>query len=215
MSETVVALGAQSLRERRRQQTEAEICRSALDLFEQHGVAATTVEQIAEAAGVSVRTVFRYFPHKEDAALVPHRDIEAAITRWLIALDGTAPLLPQLERMWVEILTSFDNGESESGRQMLRVWCLISREPTLLAAALRSEAARMEHTVEVLREALATDPDDLRPRMAVETLSTLGRVTIETWAARRAAGREVDLLETFRQALDAAHRLVEPSGAAT
>ncbi|MFS3130596.1 TetR/AcrR family transcriptional regulator [Nocardioides sp. Bht2] len=209
MTESTSAVPSPSLRERRRHQTESEICRSALDLFERFGVAATTVEQIAEAAGVSARTVFRYFPHKEDAALVPHRDIEATVTRRLAAFDGTAPLLPQLEQMWEEILTGFDNGDSDSGRQMLRVWCLISQEPTLLAASLRAEAERMEQTVAVLREALGTDADDLRPRLAAESLSTLGRVTIETWAARRAAGRDVDLLDTFRQAREAAHRLIE------
>lgn len=198
---------APSLRERRRHQTESEICQAALDLFERHGVAATTVEQIADAAGVSARTVFRYFPHKEDAALVPHRDIEETVTSRLATLDGDSPLLPQLEQMWEQILAGFDNGSSDSGRQMLRVWCLITREPTMLAASLRADALRMEHAVAALREALGTDADDLRPRLAAESLATLGRVTIETWAARRDAGQDADLLDTFRQARDAMHRL--------
>ena len=44
------------LRERRRSQTRAEIAEAALDLFERQGVAATTVEDIAAAAGISPRT---------------------------------------------------------------------------------------------------------------------------------------------------------------
>ncbi|GIH14526.1 TetR/AcrR family transcriptional regulator [Rugosimonospora africana] len=42
---------------------------AALRMFEQHGYAATTVRDIATAAGVTERTFFRYFPSKEDLVL--------------------------------------------------------------------------------------------------------------------------------------------------
>jgi AcrR family transcriptional regulator len=45
-----------------------------MTLFEQHGYASTTVEQIAEAAEVSPSTFFRYFPTKEAVVLTDDWD---------------------------------------------------------------------------------------------------------------------------------------------
>lgn len=60
---------SQPLRSRQRMLTERTIREAALRLFVRQGSAATTVEQIAEAAGVSERTFFRYFRTKESAAV--------------------------------------------------------------------------------------------------------------------------------------------------
>jgi AcrR family transcriptional regulator len=57
------------LRERKKAKTRAALQEHALRLIRQQGYAATTVEQIAEAAEVSPSTFFRYFPTKEDAVL--------------------------------------------------------------------------------------------------------------------------------------------------
>jgi AcrR family transcriptional regulator len=66
-----------SLRERKKARTRAAIRQHALRLFRAHGYAATTVEQIAEAAEVSPATFFRYFPTKEDVVLQDDFDIVA------------------------------------------------------------------------------------------------------------------------------------------
>lgn len=56
------------LRERKKARTKTAIQQHALRLFREQGYAATTIEQIAEAAEVAPSTVFRYFPTKEDLA---------------------------------------------------------------------------------------------------------------------------------------------------
>ncbi|MDW5611780.1 MULTISPECIES: TetR family transcriptional regulator [Mycolicibacterium] len=54
-----------SLRERKKTRTRETVRREAFRLFELNGYGQTTVDQIAEAADVSPRTFFRYFPTKE------------------------------------------------------------------------------------------------------------------------------------------------------
>ena len=59
----------QSLRERKRRETSERIIEKGLKLFVKNGYEATTLETIAEAAGISRRTFFYYFKSKEDVLL--------------------------------------------------------------------------------------------------------------------------------------------------
>ena len=53
----------------KRERTHARLQYVALDLFERRGFDATTVAEIAEAAGVTPMTFFRHFPSKSQALL--------------------------------------------------------------------------------------------------------------------------------------------------
>ncbi|MFD3925786.1 TetR/AcrR family transcriptional regulator [Streptomyces sp. NPDC058614] len=61
-------MGRPPLTERRREATRMEIAEEAVRLFVAQGVAATTAEDIASGAGVSTRTLWRYFRSKEECA---------------------------------------------------------------------------------------------------------------------------------------------------
>src|SRR6187455_2160947 len=73
---------AMSLREQKKVATAHRITRAAQQLAGQHGLDGFTMEELAEAADVSRRTLFNYFASKTDAVLgpepeVPEADVEA------------------------------------------------------------------------------------------------------------------------------------------
>ncbi len=78
-----------SLRQLKKQRTREAIVDAALRLFREHGYAATTCDQIAEAAGVSPATFFRYFPTKEDVVL--QDDYDALIVAMVAARPAEEP----------------------------------------------------------------------------------------------------------------------------
>jgi AcrR family transcriptional regulator len=67
------------LRELKKQQTRQAIADMALRLFMKRGFDHVTVAEVAEAAGVSEKTVFNYFPTKEDLFFDEVDEREAAL----------------------------------------------------------------------------------------------------------------------------------------
>jgi AcrR family transcriptional regulator len=93
------------LRERKKAETRQAISDVATRLFEARGFDAVTVAEIAAAANVSTKTVFNYFPAKEDLFF----DAEDAVRDALVAaapdvralmLDG--PVLGALDCRWAD-----------------------------------------------------------------------------------------------------------------
>ena len=83
-------------RETNKQQTRRALLRAAEQLFAEQGYHATTVHAIAEAAGVTERTFFRYFASKADLVADDLSDWLGVLER---ALGETAPGLPPLVAM--------------------------------------------------------------------------------------------------------------------
>ena len=61
-----MAANSEELLRRKQQVVQDAIWNAAIDLFGEKGFDATTVDDIAAAAGVSQRTFFRYFASKSD-----------------------------------------------------------------------------------------------------------------------------------------------------
>jgi len=80
--------------DRKAPETRARIADAALDLFVSRGYTETTIDQIAEAAGVSRRTVFRHFATKQ-AILFDHLAVrrDFALSRLQERPSSEAPLV--------------------------------------------------------------------------------------------------------------------------
>ena len=92
-----------SLRERRRQETADLILDAVLDLMAEAGIDGLTMEAVAERVGVSLRTVYRYFPDR--ASL-----LTAALARHNEAVPFESPTSPdQIGAVYGEVFPRFDD----------------------------------------------------------------------------------------------------------
>lgn len=160
------------LRERKKIKTRQAIRRAAFRLIEQNGYAATTVEQIAEAAEVSPSTFFRYFPSKESLLLAD--DLDPLI---LAAFESAPPdlsLIQAFRRAYQAVMAQLpaDQLEFENTRQRLMF------SIPELKAAMYDEYYR---TVNVMAEAISRRID--RPASDFEVRVFVGALTGAMMAA--------------------------------
>src|SRR3954451_8635544 len=68
-------------REEKKRETRERLQAAAFARFQRHGYDETKIEDIAQDAGVSPRTVYRYFPTKADLVYADTTDNAATIAR--------------------------------------------------------------------------------------------------------------------------------------
>ncbi|XWX56993.1 TetR/AcrR family transcriptional regulator [Clavibacter nebraskensis] len=191
------ATGATGLRERRRMATTTEISEAALALFEQRGMAATTIHDIAQAAGVSDRTCFRYFPSKEESVLTLHPVFDAPLDAWLADVDrGSAPL-PQLESVYERVLATLDGDLSAIAHQQLRVRRLMAAEPQLRSTAVSLDATRSWELAERMTTAFGGRITAQEARLVTEFAGVAVRAAFDEWADARTAGLDATLVASY------------------
>jgi AcrR family transcriptional regulator len=179
---------AEGLRERKKQRTREQIIDAAMGLFAVRGYHATTIADIAEAAEVSPRTFFSYFPSKE--AVVFHdadRDLDGLASALRDRLPGETAF--DALRRWIDSM--IDERMSEQDEALLRK--RLCREDEGLANFQGGLMARIH---ELLLEAIADDlgepADALRPRLVAA--AALAALTSLEGSSRRKAdqGAPVD-----------------------
>jgi AcrR family transcriptional regulator len=90
------------LRERTRRAVRAELVHEAMELFLDKGFEATTVEDIAVAAGLSRRSYFRYFASKDDVLAEGLMEVGRAIAEAVSSRPGG-------ESPWTALRRGFDS----------------------------------------------------------------------------------------------------------
>jgi AcrR family transcriptional regulator len=151
-------------RERKKQQTREAIAGAALELFVERGYEATTLAEIAEAAGVSTRTIFAYFPSKEDILFSDFERMRDLFAAALAERPGGKDALGTLRDF---ILFAV----SDKSEQHLKLEEIINSNEILRS----HKRARLSQLQELLAAGIADDlgsgPDDLRPHVAAASLT--------------------------------------------
>jgi AcrR family transcriptional regulator len=119
---------------RRRNLLQAKYEQIAWRLFADRGFRDVTVDEIAEAAGVSARTLFRYFPSKDDFLLAFTRRGSEALVDSIEALD---PSPDPLQRVWQ--LIREHSIENPQDVRLLRLWRRAAADAPETHARVRGE----------------------------------------------------------------------------
>jgi AcrR family transcriptional regulator len=151
------------LRERKKQATRQSIIDTAWALFEKQGYATTTIDDIAEVADVSPRTIFRYFASKEALLFARADDMIAALEAELASRPADEPLLESL-RHGVRRTCGFAADDAERNRAVTDI---IRSEPALREYQQQVVGQRIEQAmVGFVARRLGADPErDMRPHV--------------------------------------------------
>jgi len=169
------------LRERKKQQTWGLIAQTARRLFQEHGFDAVTVADVARAADVSRKTVFNYFPAKEDlfysgmeiyqARLLdairqrrPGESILAAFTRF-ITITSSSGLLAAVG--------------PDAGERLLAINRMIFSSPALLAREQQIYAGYAAALAALIAEETRARPDDAAPWVAANAMIGLHKALVD------------------------------------
>jgi AcrR family transcriptional regulator len=168
--------GEGSLRDRQRAQIRADISRAAFRLITERGYDAVTTEEIATAAGVSPRTLFRHVPTKEELLLAPVRHGGAAIVILLEQRPAGEPPDAALINAIITRTRSFDEADCQQWREALL------GAPGLLDKVTIHTPADKERAMKLTAERMGANPNvDIRPGLLVQIAFAAADFGFQLW----------------------------------
>jgi AcrR family transcriptional regulator len=183
------------LRERKKQQTREAIAETARALFVERGFEAVRVAEIARAADVSEKTVFNYFPTKEDLVFWRLEAFEAEI---LGALRERAPGESALAAFRRFVLTPrglIDERDPAARELLLGITRMITSSPALVAREQQVFLAFTDSLARVLAEETGARPDDIEPWVAANAMMGVHRALVRLSRERVLAGATTNELQ--------------------
>jgi len=163
----------EGLREHKKRITRQQISDTATWMFVERGFDAVRVADVAEAVGVSEKTVFNYFPTKESLVFDREEEITESFIATLRDRDpSTSP---------VQAVVAYMSGEEQRYGEvpaealwMLRAFDeLVTSTPALVAAARAMTSRIIAAVAEALAEELRLDPRDPEPQLVARALMAL------------------------------------------
>jgi AcrR family transcriptional regulator len=177
----------------------------AFRLFAERGYGETTVEQIADAAAISPRTFFRYFPTKEDVVLWDEYDPIA------LELLESRPIGESPVNSMRAIIRQTLTGLLERDReQLLARIRLIGSVPELRARFLDYQATGHETLADLFAQNRGLADDELELRVTSAALVAAVTVALDRWQRDDGKGDLLALIDDAFRALGAGTRDLQP-----
>jgi AcrR family transcriptional regulator len=169
-----------------------------LSLLRSHGPGSFTVEDIAEAAGISRRTFFNYFG-STDAALasVTHGFLDTAIQQFRLR-PADEPVLESAQAALMAL------ADPMTVAPLAELFTLTQQSSLMSHSELEAWDHCREQIIAVARERAAGTPgaaDELYLRALAGSVISCGKAAMETWFARRGADLSAASLAELRQLL--------------
>ena len=188
-----------TLREMKMERTRELIGEVAFTLFRDKGFAATTVEEIAAAAEVGARTVYRHYPTKEMLALSGFAEVfETALNDLRACPEDTA--VPDVLNV---ILESVLQSHLKKPRQLLTAYKIAQVTPSVLAHfaySMRDWQAELRREV---ADRIGGRSADLTAELAVAQTAAVFILAFRKWFEtdgradlRRLTGEMLELLRS-------------------
>ena len=178
---------------RRRSTTRDHITHVALELFATRGFDDVSVDDVAHAAGISRRTLFRYFSSKN---AIPWADFDASLTNLrdlLNAVPHDVPLDAALRSALLEF-NSFDESETPRHRRRMQV---ILQTDALQAYSMTMYAGWRGVIAAFVARRLDTKPTALVPQTVAWTVLGVALTAYEQWLADETVSLPDALGEAF------------------
>ncbi|NUS42247.1 MAG: TetR family transcriptional regulator [Mycobacteriaceae bacterium] len=185
------------LRERKRLRTRRALADAALRLFTEKGFAATTVEELVDAAEVSRSTFFRAFPTKEAVAVEAETELWTGYLDTLAVHEFTGSALTALRDTLTGAATTLPD---DWDARYVATRKLVLTNPGLLGYLEYARSGVETRVAQQLSDHLCLPDGDLRPRILAELTTTAWSIAGRGWVAADAHGGRADLLERLHQA---------------
>ncbi|MGP3929432.1 TetR/AcrR family transcriptional regulator [Nonomuraea sp. KM88] len=189
--------GRPPLSDEARRRQGLKISRAAVLLFREHGVAGTSGAQIARAAGVSERTLWRLFRTKESC-------VEPLLTKSLDAFREVLRTWPADRDLPDHLRANYTFVPEDSRADiddLLAVVRMSRSEPALRAAWLVLQERAEPTLADVLSGRLGLAPDTPEVRLAAATMNAALRLVTDDFAWATANGVTADEVTRHRKRL--------------
>jgi mycofactocin system transcriptional regulator len=162
---------------RRRSTTPHHITDVALGLFADRGFAEVSVDDVARAAGIARRTLFRYYASKN---AIPWGDFDTHLQHLRALLDDVDPGVPLGEALRAALLAfnTFDDSETVRHRQRMRV---ILQTAELQAYSMTMYAGWREVIAEFVARRTGVGTYDLLPQTVAWMMLGVALSAYEHW----------------------------------